>query len=76
MGRFSEIHAELDQYNDKWIQESAKVQRLNKDLELRDSHIMWLRDKFKDIAAMKDQKKASDFAREVLYEGMATRREH
>lgn len=76
MGRFSELHADLGEYYDKWVMASARSVRLTKDLELRDSHIMWLRDKLKDIAAMKDQKKASDFAREVLYEGMATRREH
>lgn len=76
MGRFSELHAELDEYYDKWILERSRIVRLNRELELRDSHILWLRDKIKDIAAMKDQKKASDFAREVLYEGMATRIEH
>lgn len=76
MGRFSELHAELDEYYDKWILERSRIVRLNRELELRDSHILWLRGKIKDIAAMKDQKKASDFAREVLYEGMATRIEH
>jgi hypothetical protein len=54
----------------------SECDRFAKRLELRDGHIVWLREKLKDIAAMKDQKRASDFARETLLEGMGTRPDH
>jgi hypothetical protein len=76
MGYFSQLDADfkLAVMDSQYYESECK--RLQKRLDLRDGHILWLREKLKDIAAMKDQPRASRFARGVLLDGMGTRPDH
>lgn len=80
MGYFSQLDGTLDEDFRVAVMDAQyykmECEKLQKRLDLRDGHILWLREKLKDIAAMKDQPKAKDYARGVLLEGMGTRPDH
>lgn len=77
MGYYSQIAGDLDYVEEQLYKAQAQARSsqaqvvvMQKLLDKRDDHILWLRERLKDIAAMKDQPLARDLARQTLLDGM------
>lgn len=69
MGYYSQLAAQTT-FEDELYETQKQVRTLQKYIEKRDDHILWMRERLRDIAAMKDQPKARDVARQTLLDGM------
>lgn len=77
MGYYSELAGDLEHVEDQLYKAQAQARSslaqvavMQKLLDKRDDHILWMRERLKDIAAMKNQPQARDVARQTLLDGM------